>query len=257
MMPIYDNNINKISCEEFEAGESTKDTRYFGLASAKVVLKKTCLSHKRRDELLKFLLAFEFVTIINKENNESNNHWLGETTNAFITDINVQLVKNVSIDKSKDDKLPIITDMLPENKQIVQLAKTSFGFSRFLNDPYLPVIKAKNIYADIAGNAFGKPGRFFVVINRMDTLAGFLLFSNHTSNLLSRIELLAINPLYKGHGIGHLLISAMEQHVAQDKIKTIKVGTQLNNIDAINFYLSYGFRLIESNSIYHYWPQKS
>lgn len=255
-MPIYDNNINKISCEEFEAGESIKDTEYFGVLSAKVVLKKTCSSGQRQNELLKFLQAFEFVTIINKTNNESNNHWLGEITNAFLTDINVQLAKNVSINQRKGDEFTVVTDKFPENKQIVQLAQTSFGFSRFLNDPYLPRLKAQNIYADIAGNAFGKSGRFFVVVNKMDTLAGFLLFSTDTSNLLSRIELLAINPLYKGHGIGHLLINSMEQYVVQDKVKTIKVGTQLNNIDAINFYLSYGFRLIESNSIYHYWPQR-
>ena len=164
---INENDTKKISCREFDASASTIDTEYFGIASAKVVLKKACPSSQRQNELLNFLQGFEFVTIINKTNDPSNNRWLGETTSAFLTDMNMQLSKKVSAAEKNNDGLAVITDKLPENDQIIQLAATSFEYSRFLNDPYLPVDKARSIYADMTKNAFRKAGRFFVIIHKL------------------------------------------------------------------------------------------
>ena len=70
--------MRKLSCEEFDAFESTIDTKYFEIASAKVVLKKACMIDQRQNELLSFLQNFEFIVITNKANDSSNNHWLGE-----------------------------------------------------------------------------------------------------------------------------------------------------------------------------------
>jgi dTDP-4-amino-4,6-dideoxy-D-galactose acyltransferase len=246
----------KISCDEIDASESPIDTQYFGVTSAKVILKKACLTDQAQNDFLNFSQEFEFVSITNKSNNPFNNRWLGEKTRSFLTDMNIQLIKKVSITKKHDDGKVEISDNFPENDRIIQIAETAFVFSRFLNDPYLPVEKARRIYGDMTKNAFRKPGRFFTVIKQAEIIIGYLLFSINEQMLSSTLEFVAIAQEYKGRGIGGLLIRSMEDYVAKKGIHTIKVGTQLSNIDALKFYTSYGFKHFECNSIYHYWPSK-
>jgi ribosomal protein S18 acetylase RimI-like enzyme len=254
---LIDNRImKKLSGDEFDASESPIDTEYFGISSAKVILKRACLDDQSQNNLLSFMRDFEFITIVNKANDPSNNRWLGEKTSAFLTDINMQLSKKVSITEKQDDNFLIVSDKFPENGQIIQIAETSFRFSRFLNDPYLPLEKARGIYGDITKNAFGKAGRFFVVFKTAEVIAGFLLFSINVLTSSSTIELIAIDPNHKGRGIGRLLIRSTEHYVRGTRIDMIKVGTQLDNTDALNFYTSNGFNYFEQNSIYHYWPLK-
>lgn len=248
--------MKNLTREEFDALESTIDTKYFGVKSAKVILKKACVLNSLQDELLYFLEDFEFVVITNQANNPINNCWVGERTKAFLTDINVQLTKNVATTDTNDGSFAEIMDHVPENDQIIQIAKDSFQISRFLNDPYLPEQKARHIYADITKNAFGKRGRFFVTINHGEQIGGFLLFSMDEAVSSSTIELIATNQNFVRKGVGRSLIQAMEQYVAKTGIKTLQVGTQLNNLAALKFYASYGFLMSECSSIYHYWPSK-
>ena len=256
MVLINGDTSKTLSCEEFDASESMIDTQYFGIESAKVVLKKECLTDQAQNDFLNFSQAFEFVSITNKSNNPFNNRWLGEKTKSFLTDINMQLIKKVSITEKHDAEKAEIVDNFPEDNRIIQIAETSFGFSRFLNDPYLPIEKARRIYGDMTKNAFRKPGRFFAIIKRAGVINGYLLFSFNNQTLSSTLELVAIDQDYKGRGIGRLLITSMEYFVAKIGVDTIKVGTQLSNIDALKFYTSYGFKHFECNSIYHYWPSK-
>jgi dTDP-4-amino-4,6-dideoxy-D-galactose acyltransferase len=249
--------IKRLSCDEFDAFESTIDTEYFGVVSAKVILKKACLSIQRQDELLGFLKNFEFITITNIANDPSNNHWLGKRTKAFLADVNIQFGKKATSTEEKTDDFIMISDNFAGSGQIVNIAETSFKYSRFLNDPNLPLEKARQIYGDIAKNSFQKTGRFFATITRAETIAGFLLFSINASNFTSTIELVAIDQNHKGRGIGRSLIRALETYVHGKGVAEIRVGTQLNNIDALKFYTTCGFKVRECNSIYHYWPSRS
>lgn len=247
--------MKTLSCEDFDAFESVIDTDYFGLKSAKVVLKKACMFEQTQRELLGFLQDFEFVVITNRDNNPNNNQWLGKRTTAFLTDVNIQFHKNV-VTTTKNSNSTRITDNFPGSLQILQIAKNAFTISRFLNDPYLPAEKAKHIYADMTRNAFGKEGRFFVTFQEKEITAGFLLFSFNRGKS-SIIELIAIDPNFAGKGIGRALLNAMEYYVAKEAVKTMKVGTQLNNTSAFNFYTSSGFNYFECSSIYHYWPLRN
>lgn len=245
--------MKKISDDEFDAIESTIDTEYFGVVCAKVLLKQACVT--KQEELLSFVHSFEFVVINNRANNPFNNHWLGEKTKAFLTDMNVQLNKKV-FPTGKRDGFTKIAEHFPENRQVIHIAENAFQLSRFLNDPYLPVEKSKHIYADITKNAFNKDGRFFVTFNETEAIRGFLLFSIDQAGLASTIELVAIDQNFTGKGIGRMLINAMENHVAEVGVMTVGVGTQLDNISALKFYASCGFSYSNCKSIYHYWPLK-
>jgi ribosomal protein S18 acetylase RimI-like enzyme len=256
-----DNNILlKLSCDEFDAFESKIDSEYFGIRSAKVILKKACILENRQNDLLTFLNNFEFSSITNKANDPFNNRWLGEKTTAFLTDMNIQLVKNASlveINDGRDRRIVEIIDNFPGSDRVLQIAENAFEVSQFLNDPYLPKENARCIYADITKNAFGKPGRFFAVINSEEEVLGYLLFSFNHSSLMATIELLAIDQKHKGNGIGQSLVRSVEDYVAGIGMKTIKVGTQITNVGALNFYTSCGFKHLECNAIYHYWHSKN
>lgn len=254
-MNADDNILLKLSCDEFDAFESKIDSEYFGIQSAKVILKKACILEKRQNDLLTFLNNFEFSSITNKFNNPINNRWLGENTKAFLADTNIQLVKKASIVKMNDGRMVEITDKFPGSDRVVQIAENAFEVSQFLNDPYLPREKARYIYADITRNAFGKPGRFFTVIKEEEVM-GYLLFSLNHSSLVTTIELLAIDQKYKGNGVGKLLVRSTESYSSSIGMKTIKVGTQVANVGALNFYISCGFNYLECNTIYHYWHAK-
>jgi ribosomal protein S18 acetylase RimI-like enzyme len=256
-MNAKDNLLLKLSCDEFDAFESRIDSEYFGIRSAKVILKKACILEKRQNNLLSFLNNFEFSSITNKSNNPINNRWLGENTTAFLTDMNIQLVKKASIVEINDGRMVEITDNFLGSDRVVQIAESAFEVSQFLNDPYLPWEKARCIYADITRNAFGKPGRFFTVINSEEGVMGYLLFSVNHSSLMATIELLAIDQNHKGNGIGKSLVRSAENCVSSMGMKTIKVGTQVANVGALNFYTSYGFKFLECNAIYHYWHSKN
>jgi dTDP-4-amino-4,6-dideoxy-D-galactose acyltransferase len=245
--------LKELRREEYDAHESQIDTEYLGINSAKVVLRKGITSSQVQNELISFINDFEFTTIINKGNNAINNLWLCQKTNAFLTDVNVQLVKNVSFDREVDEKLTSISNNFPETKKIIWIAENSFHYSRFLNDPYLPLEKARKTYGDITRNSFGKGDRYFNVYQKDDEIVGYILFSLVTLESTARINLIAIDTNFLGQRVGHILINTLDNYLYLNDIHTLRVGTQIDNVGALNFYASIGFKYIESNSIYHYW----
>lgn len=256
-MDTDNDKLERLSCDEFDAFESRIDSDYFEIRSAKVTLKKACILEKRQNDLFRFLNGFEYSSIINRSNDPFNNRWLGEKTTAFLTDMNIQMVKKAVIVEKSDSRMAEITDNFPGGSQIVKIAENAFEVSQFMNDPYLPREKARCIYADITRNAFGKPGRFFAVVKSEEDVMGYLLFSINHSLLMATIELLAIDQEHKGNGIGKLLVRSIENYVSSIGMETIKVGTQVANVGALNFYTSYGFKYLECNAIYHYWHSKN
>lgn len=245
-----------IKHEEYIAEESEIDSKYFDTRTLKVVLKRGITNSQNVDELIRLMQRYEFVIIINKTNNALNNRWLGLKTKAFLTDVNMQFVKTVSAGIKKNENDVTITDKMNFDHQLLRLAQISFKYSRFLNDPYLNSDKAKQIYKDIVINSFEKPNLFFATARTRGKTFGFSLFSMDNITQTSTIKLIAIDPKYKGAGTGRLLMHSIESYLSRVGISSLRVGTQLDNIDAINFYHTYGFIQDECNSVYHFWPSK-
>lgn len=243
--------------KEFDAFESVIDSEYFGISSAKVVIHEACVSTKKQIELFNFLQEFSFSIITNEGNSPVNNHWLGCTTNAFLTDINFQFKKSLSDDNKPLEISTSITNDLPDNKKIIQIAETAFLYSHFLNDPYLPKEKARKIYGDITKNSFQRKDRFFNLFSENSEIVGFTLFTFDELDRSARINLIAIDPNFTGRKIGQTLVKTLENYLVEHGIETLRVGTQFDNIIALNFYTTLGFKFVECNSIYHYWPKNA
>ena len=226
------------------------DTDYFGFKSARVNLLGN-INEKGQEDILSFCKNYDFVTIANFENRNENNLWIGKKTSAFLADVNVQFVKELDYSEQRRDDYTYVKNNLPVNDQILNIARKSFRYSRFFNDPNLPESKSQNIYLHWTEGAFQKDSKYFVICEREDKIAGFLLFSSEESFVT--VELIAVDEAYQAQGVGKALIKAMESFAYDKDINKIKVGTQVNNIPAVQFYSKMGFTYVNCGSIYHIW----
>ncbi|NPV45212.1 MAG: GNAT family N-acetyltransferase [Firmicutes bacterium] len=249
------NNISKLDSKTFELLPLDWDTDYFGVKSAKVVLKKK-ISKVEQDRILNYCHKFHFITISNLDNNNENNVWIGKRTKAFLTDLNIQFIKHININtqSSTIDKFTNVYNSFPKNKDVLRIAQKAFLYSRFFNDPYLPKEKAQSIYLHWTDCAFNKPEKYFVITERNDKIAGYLLFFINFEKRYATIELIAVDEIFRSQSIGKSLIAKLEFFAFKKGIKSIKVGTQVDNVTAVRFYNACGFQYAGCSSIYHYWP---
>lgn len=239
-----------MSNKNFECLPLTWDTNYFGVRSARVNL-SGIVDKKGQDEIIEFCKDFDLITISNNDNIKENNHWIGHRTNAFLADINIQFVKTLTMKHSNKDEDTFVMNCLSRNDQVVNIAKNSFNYSRFFNDPKLPQVLANNIYAHWTNCAFDKENKYFVISERDGNVAGYILFSIDED--CSVIELIAVEERYKGQKVGKSLILKMESFIMDQGIMKIKVGTQVNNVIAAQFYDAMGFKYVSCGSVYHLW----
>lgn len=229
------------------------DTKHFEVESARINLFKE-VSEQDKKDILRCSEKNEFLTISNFNNNNINNIWIGEETNSFLVDTNVQFSKVISHSIYKENSNNIyITNNLPINHDILEIAKDSFVTSRFLNDPYLSSEKASLVYYNWSLNSFNKNDKYFILYKSHGTVIGFLLFTVEKNICI--IELIAIDKKFQNENIGSELVSNLENYLFTKEIFHIQVGTQINNISAISFYCRLGFRFSSSSSIYHWWPE--
>lgn len=239
-----------MSSKNYECKPLQWDTDYFEVSSARVNL-RGIVDEQSQEEIIKFCEGYDFVTISNLDNVKENNYWIGNKTNAFLADMNIQFMKALEDKLSYQDDKTYVVNGLSRNEQIVNIAGKSFQYSRFFNDTKLPQEKAKNIYLHWTKCAFGQDNKYFVVSEREGQVAGYILFSIDEDN--SIIELIAVDEKYRGQRVGKSLIQTMEAFVIEKKIKEIKVGTQVDNISAVKFYLKMGFTYVRCRSVYHLW----
>ena len=235
---------------KYEIEELKWDTEFFGVKSARVILNNE-IDKQELKEILRTIEFnnYEFVTINNIKNNDNNNYILGDIIgNIFLADVNIQFEKKVGIRDEIDNNVSIHNNFA-YNQDIVKISEDSFSYSRFINDPSLH--KASKVYVEWAKNAFNKENKYFCTYKISNKVTGYLLFS--FSDIVLTIELIAVDSMHKGQGIGKKLISKVEKFAYLNNISIMKVGTQLNNIYAQNFYINNGFKHISNNSIYHLW----
>lgn len=226
------------------------DTDYFGIRSARVNLYGS-VDESGQEEIIEFCKAYDFITIANFNNNTENNHWIGEKTDAFLADVNIQFLKVLANKPCDQDGETYVVNNYPHNEQILDIARKSFNFSRFFNDQRLPKTQAKNIYSYWTKCAFRQKNKYFVICERNGNIAGYILFS--INEVDSVIQLIAVDEKYQGQKIGRTLVQTLEMFLIEKGINKIKVGTQLNNIVAAQFYSKIGFAYMSCGSIYHLW----
>jgi len=224
------------------------DTDFFGVSSCKVILHKP-LTLSEWKSLKSRLKDYQFVSIENRNSEPINSQFIGKDTNAFLADVNIQFKKNILEKKDKPKNVEIY-NALQRNNQIVEMAE--FKFSRFIEDPELAKRGGPQVYRQWVINSFGDVRKYFALSkNNNGQVDGFLLHS-YKDNVCV-VELIAVSENNQHKGIGTSLFSAIEYEAYKLGCDEIKVGTQIRNTVAINFYHKLGCKQVGCHQIYHLW----
>ncbi|EOU1740931.1 GNAT family N-acetyltransferase [Clostridium perfringens] len=243
---------NEVDLDNLVLRDLQWDTEYFGVKCGRIDLIKN-INEKDSEYISKFLNSKDFVILTNSKKLPHNSEYIGKNLKTFITDINVQLKKKqIKVYDDFDDSNIEISNNINFENEIVELAKNAFENSRFLNDSNITKEKAEGVYANWVSNSFKKESKYFITYKLEEKIIGFILFSINELNELV-IELICVSNKFKGKGIGTVLMKKLDMFALENKSKLIKVGTQIENINALNFYTSCGYKIDDIKYIYHWW----
>ncbi len=224
------------------------DTDFFGVTSAKAILHQP-LTINAWCELKNRFKDFQFISIENQNSEPINAQRIGKETNAFMADVNIQFEKKLSDPFVMPQNISV-QSALEKNDQVLALAE--FHFSKFTEDLDLAKRGGAQVYHQWIKNSFEKPHKYYALsTDENQDINGFLLHSYSEDACV--IELIAVRQTSAKSGVGTKLFKAVEYVAHERGVTKIKVGTQVRNMGAINFYQNVGCRQIGCNQVYHLW----
>jgi dTDP-4-amino-4,6-dideoxy-D-galactose acyltransferase len=176
---------------------------------------------------------------------------LGElTTQGFrIIDTNIQLTRAPG--KLPASGVDACRMAEPKDESAVRaIAARSFSVTRFHLDPAIPESAANRIKEEWAGNFFaGRRGQWMVVAESAGQVCGFAQLLREGDHTLI-IDLIAVEAGARNRGLAGAMI-AYAQRACLPGEPTLKVGTQLANIDSLALYTRLGFRINAASHVLH------
>ncbi|MGA2142630.1 MAG: GNAT family N-acetyltransferase [Brevinematales bacterium] len=131
---------------------------------------------------------------------------------------------------------------IPELIELSRLFETSpYSFDRHIKSI------SSFTYPAFAYDMLLAPASETVVAQENDKLTGFITFSlnlslsNVSGRKTANILLLAVDPGFRGRGIGKILVEKALERLSGSGVKTVTVGTDLYNYPAMQVYESSGF----------------
>ena len=137
------------------------------------------------------------------------------------------------------------------SSDLISVAIQSGIHSRFNLDPKLNP-KFKDLYTEWISKSVEKKFDDQVFLTEDGSNIQSLISVKY-NNATAKIGLFAVDHNYRGQGLGIKLLKHIEHWSAQQKAKTIEVITQKDNKAACAIYVKYGFKIKETQNIYHLW----
>lgn len=224
------------------------DTEFFGVTCSKAILNKP-LKQNEWNDLKERFNDYQFVSIENRNSEPVNAQFIGKNTSAFLADVNIQFIKKI-VGVCEISNNLVVHQALKRNDQIINIA--DFQYSKFTEDKELAKRGGEKVYQQWLVNSFEKQDKFYVLsFDENGEINGFLLHSYSENACV--IELIAVSQNTTKSGIGTSLFRAVEFAALNRGINTIKVGTQVRNAGAINFYHKVGCKQVGCHQVYHLW----
>lgn len=227
------------------------DTEFFGIKCGKVVI----TAEDSFSDLILESEGYDFISIQNVGNDIRTNKQIAEKSNAYLVDINIQFEKKLTNlpYKRNDENFTILkSGKITENElQEMAVCENDFTFSKFVCDEEMRKRKGFSVYNEWIKNACKEENKYFILCKSKGKIAGYILFSCHDE--CGKVELVKVAEEFQGKHIASAMIEKIEEFLFNIGIVTAQVGTQLNNIPAMNLYHSLGFRETERTSVFHLW----
>ena len=157
-----------------------------------------------------------------------------------------------TICKNEAYKNFVPTDQLANS--LFELAYESGKYSRYKQDVNILEDRFKKLYQFWIKNSFNKTfaDKIFY-FKENENIVGFVTLK--INNDIAKIGLIAVSPNYQGKGIGKKLIAKTENFCFENNVKTLQIPTQMENLEACNFYKKMGYEISEKINIKHFWEK--
>jgi dTDP-4-amino-4,6-dideoxy-D-galactose acyltransferase len=186
---------------------------------------------------------------------DQNSIRLAEDHNFHLMDIRVVFEKQIpSSPVDMDIASPYIVRLSqPDDvSELTEIAKISFHFTRFYNDPKFPRDLCDALYETWIRKSCDGSSDAVLVVEHLGEICAFVT-CNVIDSERGEIGLIGVNPIFQGEGIGQFLISKAVSWFKRKDIKIVKVTTQGNNWKAQRLYQRSGFLTHSVQLWYHKW----
>lgn len=139
--------------------------------------------------------------------------------------------KKYIISLAKEDQIKILQ----------KIATESFRNFRLINIGHFSELDMEMMWNRWLHDAYKDPFRKIIVISEGAKVLGFVIIK---SGEKTEINLLAVNPNFRGKKISHYLIHAIKKF--QPESKSVQLFCETHNLPAINLYTSSGFNITEN-----------
>ena len=211
--------------------------------------------------LKKEVTEYDLVVVKDFTNDFKNSEIISNDLNGYIVDLNVQFFKKISTNNyeiaTTIDEEKVLSSR--DKSKIIAIAGNSFKHSRFYNDHNIEKKIANKVFENWIINSFENNNKKIIFHKSDKEILGFLLLSIDDLQQEIIIELIAVDSKVTAKGIGKLLMSKFESSFSSEKYINyfFKVGTQINNITAMNFYIRNNYRVQKESRTYHIWNNKN
>ena len=223
------------------------DTSYFGVTCAKVVI-GAGLTPGALGLLYDAIRSHKFTAVFNEGGDWRVSEIVYAIPGSRLTDAPVQLRRPVT--NEAFDGTITISDKLPTEEGMLEIAGSSFLKGRFYKDPNISEAQASGLYASWVRGAFYSPGRYFIV---PADGSGFALVSDMEDGKGLDIELIAVSKNRRGQGIGSAIIKRINGFAHSRGRSYLNVVTQTENYPALRLYAGNGFVYVKTSYVFHIW----
>ncbi len=224
------------------------DSEFFNISCGRIIIDN---KFEGWDELRDEIKLYDFISIQNVDNDIGRNEKISELGKAFLADINIQFSKKIKKgSKNENCVLYSCKDISKKDFSFIEVKRDDFIYSKFECDSEFKKLNGYRVYKEWIKNALNDNNKFFLIYEDEHPKA-FILFSIYGET--ARIELIKVNKEYQKNGVATKMIKCLEYILNNKNINYLNVGTQVNNIGAVNLYHKLGFKEISHNSVFHLW----
>lgn len=207
-----------------------------------------------KEQLLNEARFFDLVYVHTSPENEQEK--------KILQDLLVQLVdekitfekKNLQLWPTDERIISYPAANVLTDEEVVRVGMQSSIYSRFFVDAKFCKQKATCLYKTWIINSIKREiAKEFFVYTDGASAAGILILAIKLQ--IPYISILATDEAVRGKGIGRKLIEQADKFAVENNFSSLRVITQKTNTLACKFYEKNGFSLINTEHIYHYWPQ--
>jgi len=143
--------------------------------------------------------------------------------------------------------------------RIAQIARETYTPSRFFRDRHFPEQLARAYYAKWARNCCSGLAENVLVVQSRGVVCGFITVRRITQREHAFygkggiIDLVRVHPGYQSRGFGAQLTKSAIAWFRKSGVRFVLIGTEANNLPALNCYVEQGFRVQSASATFHYW----